>query len=228
MLLPVTCPVCGARGAAPCAGCRSRLAPPPALPPPVGLDRCVAAVAYDGVGRELVARLKYRNDRAALPFLAAAVAAAAGGEGVDVVTWAPTTAARRRRRGFDQAELLARAVARRLGLPCSCLLRRRPPARRPGGGGGAAAQTGRSAAERFAGPAFAARRPMAGARVLVVDDVVTTGATATAAGIALRAAGAVSVTLAVAARTPPGRASRLPSPDVHSGRVAAAGRAGGP
>jgi predicted amidophosphoribosyltransferase len=152
----------------------------------------VALLAYDGAGRRLVARLKYANERAALRGLAAALAAAAP-PGADAVTWAPTGATRRRERGFDQAELLARAVARRLRLPCRRLLRRDP----------GPPQTGRTRAERrTAPPVFTPRRPAPGT-VLLVDDVVTTGATAAAAARALRGAGATRVVLLAAARTPP-------------------------
>lgn len=196
MLLPTTCPVCGRTGAAPCERCRAELRPARGLPPPLGVDRCVALLDYAGAGRELVARLKYRNARSSLRYLADGMAelVAAGVADVDVVTWAPTTAARRRARGFDHAELLAKAVARRLGRPARSLLRR----------GDGPAQTGRSLGERRRGPAMAARR-RAPARVLVVDDVVTTGATVSAAAQALRAAGAIEVQVVAAARTPPRR-----------------------
>jgi predicted amidophosphoribosyltransferase len=127
----------------------------------------VALLAYDGPARRLLSRLKYANERAALRGLAAALAGAAPA-GAAVVTWIPTTTARRRDRGFDQAELLARRIARDLRRPCRRLLDRRP----------GPAQTGRSRAERRrAPPAFAARRPVAGT-VLLVDDVITTGRTA--------------------------------------------------
>src|SRR4051812_15183015 len=102
MLLGTTCGVCGAVGRSPCPACLARLRPPPLLPAPPGVDRCWALLAYEGAGRELIARLKYRNQRACLPGLAAAAALLVD-EPVDLVTWAPTTAARRRRRGFDQA-----------------------------------------------------------------------------------------------------------------------------
>jgi predicted amidophosphoribosyltransferase len=165
---------------------------------------CTALLAYEGAGRELVARLKYRNARASVPFLARGMAALSGGtDAVDMVTWAPTTPARLRARGFDQAEVLARAVARRLGLPCRRLLRRRP----------GPAQTGRDAVARHAGPEFGGRGPVAGRRLLLVDDVVTTGATVSAAARALRDAGAVEVRVVAAARTPPGRSH------VHSAMV---------
>lgn len=192
VLLPASCPVCGVLGPAPCPTCRAGLRPAPRGTGPAGVDRCDAPFAYEGVGRELVARLKYRNARAALPFLASAMADLVDPAAVEVVTWAPTTADRRRRRGFDQAELLARGVARRLGRPCRGLLYRRPSG---------PCQTGRSLAERRHGPTFDVRRPVT-ARVLLVDDVVTSGATVAAAAAALRAAGALSVHVVVAARTP--------------------------
>ena len=186
--------MCGTHGPAPCAGCAADLRRAPTLPAPPGVDSCAAFLAYDTAGRELVARLKYRNARSSVPFLARGMAAAASC-GIDIVTWAPTTPARLRARGFDQARLLARAVARELHVPCRSLLRRRP----------GPAQTGRDAVARHAGPAFAARRSLEGRRVLVVDDVVTTGATVAAAAWALRDAGAEAVHAVAAARTPPGR-----------------------
>ena len=158
------------------------------------MDSCAALLAYDGAGRELVARLKYRNARGSVPFLARGMGALVT-TAADVVTWAPTTPARLRGRGFDQARLLARAVASRGGLPCRRLLRR----------AAGPAQTGRDAAARRMGPVFAAARPVTGRRVLLVDDVVTTGATVAAAARALREAGAAEVHVVAAARTPPSR-----------------------
>lgn len=191
MLLAVTCPVCGAPGRAPCPTCLDSLRPAPALPPPPGVDDCRALLAYEGAARELVARMKYRNHRAALPGAAAAAATLVHPREVDVVTWAPTTAARRRARGYDQSELIARIVARRLGRPCRRLLRRC----------GGPAQTGRSAAERWRGPTFvAALVPQR--RVLLVDDVVTTGATVAAGAAALRLSGASTIVVLALARTP--------------------------
>jgi len=161
-------------------------------PPPSGVDRWSAPFAYTGVVREVVARLKYRGAHAAVGWLADAMVATIEPPVPLVVTWAPTTPARRRARGFDHAELLARAVSRRLRRPCRSLLRRAP----------GPAQTGLDAAARRAGPVFTARRAMA-ASVLLVDDVTTTGATLSAAARSLRARGAPAVVALTAARTPP-------------------------
>jgi predicted amidophosphoribosyltransferase len=169
---------------------------PPVLPPPLGVDRWLAPFAYEGVARELVARVKYRRTRATVPWLAARMARlvmAAGADiAADVVTWTPTTSSQRHARGFDHAEVLAHAVARELGLRARPTLRRRPG--RP--------QTGRPAAARRAGPRFDVRRGALPARVLLVDDVATTGATIAAAADALRRAGVTSVVAVTAARTP--------------------------
>jgi predicted amidophosphoribosyltransferase len=189
--------VCGFRGSSPCPGCLERLRPAPGLRPPPGLTSLVALLAYEGAGRELVARLKYRNHRAALGGLARAGASLVSPV-PDVVTWAPTSTARRQARGYDQAELLARGVGRALDRPVRRLLRR--------GAGGA--QTGRTRLERLEGPSFlpawgATAARLAGRRVLVVDDVVTTGATMSAAATTLRTLGAELHGLAIA-RTAPG------------------------
>jgi ComF family protein len=192
VVFPAVCPGCERAGAVVCDGCVEELRPAPPAGVPAGLDGLTAVFAYEGVARELIARVKYRNARAAVAWLADAMAARAATSGVDVVTWAPTTPERRRARGFDHAELLARAVSRRLRVPTRALL-----ARRPG-----PPQTGAGRDARGAGPRFAVARPVGGLRVLVVDDVVTTGATLTAAASALRRAGAHAVTGLVAARTP--------------------------
>lgn len=199
-LFPLVCPGCGLpcpAGGAVCAQCAATLHRAPPAPPPVGIDAWWAAFAYEGAAREVVARVKYRGARAAVPWLADAMVDVLDPRPtVDVVTWAPTSRERRRARGFDQAELLARAVARRLAdhidVRCVGLLDRRtgPP------------QTGLTGADRRRGPGHVARRASPPS-VLVVDDIATTGATLAAAALALRDAGARVVVACTAARTPP-------------------------
>ncbi len=203
-LFPLVCPGCGALGDPVCAACRATLRRPVAAAPPLGVDRWVAPFAYEGVARELVARIKYRNARGVVPWLAAQMCASlhastADGAGTtwSLVTWAPTSPSRIRERGFDPGEVLARAVARRLGLACTAVLTRRP----------GPPQTGRAAADRRRGPRMEARRTharrVAGAGILLVDDVATTGATLAASAHALRSLDVRSVVALTAARTPP-------------------------
>jgi predicted amidophosphoribosyltransferase len=216
---PTFCPGCGERASPVCPRCaRGLRAAAPAAPPP-GIDEWLAPFSYEGVARELVARMKYRQARATVPWLAAHMArlvvdAVPRGR-LQVVTFAPTTPARRRERGVDHADLLGRAVAAGLRLPFRRLLRRLP----------GPPQTGRAAGERRAGPRFTARVALTGAAVLLVDDVATTGATVAAAAAALGAAGAAAIVVVTAARTPPpGLAREAPA---YTRSMAAGPRAGG-
>lgn len=171
----------------------------PALPVPalVGFEHALALVAYEGAGRRLLTALKFRNERASVaPWLSAGMAELARPLEPDVVTWAPTSRARRQARGFDQAQVLAQGLARRLGLPAVALLRRLP----------GPAQTGRSLADRQQGPCFATRfaaRAVVGRRVLVVDDVITSGVTMCRAGAGLHTARPAVLCAVAAAYTPP-------------------------
>lgn len=166
-----------------------RLAHPP--PVPASLDDCRALLDYAGPAREVVARVKYRNHRASVAWLASGMAQLLQPGAADVVTWAPTTLERRRQRGFDHAEVLARRVAAAHGLACRPLLTRL----------GGPAQTGLGSLDRRVGPGFRPVRRIDGLNVVLVDDVVTTGSTLDAAGRALRAAGAGSVVGLTAAHT---------------------------
>lgn len=163
--------------------------PPPSLAVPLGLDSCQALVAYDDEARALITALKNRGHRSLVSGMAEGLAGLVVAEPSTVVTWAPTGGPRRRQRGFDQAELLAVAVARRLGLPCAGLLRRLP----------GPPQAGRTSVDRRTNPRFRARGSVP-PHVVLVDDVATTGATLTAAARVLRGAGAVAVHALVVAR----------------------------
>lgn len=196
VLFPPCCGGCGTPGTVLCPQCWRRLRPAPPAIPPANVDRCRSLFVYEDVGRDLLVRLKYANRRSIVSWLASGMAALVRdevtGSTAPVVCWAPTTAERRRARGFDQAELLARAVAGELAVPCRALLARwyGPP------------QTGLGREQRRSGPGFGASlrggRP---ALVVLVDDVITTGATVAAAAGALRAAGVPRVVVVTAAAT---------------------------
>jgi predicted amidophosphoribosyltransferase len=196
VLLPAHCSGCGGPGPSPCLRCARRLRRAVGLPAGcTGLDACRALLLYEGPARELVARLKYRNDRRVLAWLADGIAALLEPPPGAVVTWVPTTDVRRRGRGFDQARLLAKAVARRWRVPCRELLRRRD----------GTPQTGRSLVQRQEGVDIVVHRgfaPAGGVPCILVDDVVTTGATLRTAAVALRATGASWIGGVAAAATP--------------------------
>jgi len=200
-LLPGRCPGCGRRAEPVCAPCAAGMRAAPAAAPAPGVAWSTAAFAYEGVARELVARVKYRNERIAVRWLGAQVAqrCISAPFPIDIVTWVPASASRRAARGVDHGALLARVVAAGIARDTKQLLTRDngPP------------QTGRAAAERRAGPRLYPVGSIAGQNVLVVDDVATTGATLTAAARVLHAVGAREVLTATVARTPrPGEQAR--------------------
>lgn len=149
------------------------------------------------VARSVLLGFKYANRRQLAHHFAGLLvnrllAAGVRSRDIDVVTWAPTSRGRRHRRGFDQAELVAKRVAAQLGIPCRRLLERE----------GGVAQTGLDRTTRLHGPVFRASPAASGQRVLVIDDVITTGSTLRSADAAIRAAGAHSVRRAAVATTP--------------------------
>jgi predicted amidophosphoribosyltransferase len=185
LLVPCSCVACGA--AAPwrlalCGRCAAALrdGAPLTGPPPPQLDAVWSAAANEGVAREVVAALKFRN---LLP-VAALIAdrlrpGLSAGAGAAIVP-VPPAPARLRGRGFDPAGEIARGLARESGVPLRACLRRESGAR----------QVGRTRAERLARPPrfrAVARPPR---RAILVDDVLTTGATLSACARALREAGA--------------------------------------
>jgi predicted amidophosphoribosyltransferase len=148
---------------------------------------------HEGQTRELVLGLKYGKKRSNARSLADIVVEAVGWDGFacDVVTWAPTTARHQQERGMDHAELIARHVGVLLVLPTKRLLRRV----------NTVSQTGLDRDERLISPEFVARPLGRHRNVLIIDDVVTTGATFRAATRALVEVGALSVVCVAPSRT---------------------------
>jgi competence protein ComFC len=139
--------------------------------------------------------MKFSGWHAIGAHLAGAMAELARELRIDEVTWVPLSSRRLRRRGFDQAEVLARHVARRLNVPVRSMLVRARDTRAQ------ARLTGAERRHALAG-AFLARRPESPPeKVLLVDDVLTTGATAATCAAALKEAGARRVVVLTAARS---------------------------
>lgn len=161
-----------------------------------GFDAAYSLGAYDGPLRDLIHLFKYRRimslDR---PLGKLLVSALPRDEAIDLIVPVPMHWTRRWTRGFNQSERLSRAVSRAFCLPVSLTLKR---TRRT------SPQAGLSHAERQdnLSAAFSVRRraAVAGKRVLLVDDVFTTGATAAACSRELKRAGARSVVLLTLAR----------------------------
>ncbi len=154
--------------------------------------------------QDMIRELKYRRHAAMVPRLGQLISEAADGcEDVgelDVVTPVPSWWGRQLRRGVDHAALLAEAVSRQIDLPLAPLLQRTR---------NTPSQVGRSRTQRIAnmrGAFQTACKDIRGARVLLVDDVTTTGATASECARTLLQAGALRVTLAVVAKAEPGDA----------------------
>lgn len=174
-------------GSGPCLACVD-------APPPWGAAASVGP--YAGVLRDLVLLLKWgRRDELAAPLatLLEETWRAAGWPLPGAVIGVPMHWWRRWRRGFNQAGLLAEALSRRLGV------RHLAPLRRHAG----APQVGqaRSARLSLSSRRFAARAAVTGS-ILLVDDVLTTGATVVACTHTLRRAGAAEVRVLTLARTP--------------------------
>ena len=158
-------------------------------------DAAWSAVAYDGVAREAMHALKFSAARPLADVMAAQIAANAPGALLcgEALVAVPAHPVRRRTRGFDPAELLARALARRTGLPLARALTRGADAKRQLG----ADRETRRATGRLR---FEARGP-APRHAILVDDVHTTGATLSACARALKDAGAQHVVALTWART---------------------------
>lgn len=205
LLYPPKCPFCGkvqeTRGI--CPACRKAL---PWTEGDQGLKTlpggtvCAAPLWYEGLAREGLLRFKFQGAAAAaepLGELIAQCAAERFSGAFDVVTWVPVSRRRLRKRGYDQAQLLAESACRVWGVRPERLLRKTLD--NP-------AQSGLSeAAARRANVlgVYEAADPekLRGRRVLLVDDICTTGATLAECARTLRAAGAEQVACVTAALT---------------------------
>lgn len=199
LLFPAKCAFCGrvsARGV--CEACERTL-PRTELPlrEAKGYGRCAVPLKYEGTVREALLRFKFRGGRgAAAGFgrLLGQCAAEELGGAFDTVAYAPVSAQRRAARGYDQAYLLAREAARLWGvrpLTLLCKTRDNPP------------QSGLDAEKRRGNvvgvyEAYNAER-IQGKRILLIDDILTTGSTLSECARVLYAAGAASVVCACVA-----------------------------
>jgi len=210
VLFPARCVGCGAYGSFLCPSCQAEL--PSTRPPRCPLcwqpqrqgDPCPrcreerpafqgarSPYLYQGVAREAVQALKYNHLSALAQPMSQLMARYVGEEAIeaDLLVAVPLYARRQRLRGYNQSALLARELCRLCGLPLAGrgLARRRntPPQAR---------SADAEARKRNVTDAFVAdRRWVEGKRILLIDDVMTTGATLDACARALRQAGAASV-----------------------------------
>src|SRR5262245_58123434 len=207
LALPALCAGCGLEGPPLCDECRPavdvRLGAVPGVPigipsdVPVPLLQLEWCAPFTGVTRNALHRLKYAGERRLAAPLGEAIARrwSKAGAGGDMLVPVPASPDRVRERGYDQAVLLAHVAARRLGMPCvTALARARATA--------AQFDLDRRARGSNVAGAFRLVEPVAvrGRWVVLVDDVVTTGATLAACATALLEGGAVAVSAVTVAR----------------------------
>ena len=195
LLLPVTCAGCGEGGAALCARCAAALAPDVHR---VEIETGIAvysALAYDRAAARVIRELKQSGRvglaRRLAPAMRAALAEAAGEERALVAVPVPQSRRSARTRGYHVVELLLRRAG---AEPVRALFWRRQIADQRG--------LGRELRRENLRDALEARRIRPGTRVVIVDDVLTTGSTVREAQRALEAAGAIVVAAATLAATP--------------------------
>ena len=195
LLFPRRCPFCGKvteGGALLCRGCEAQLPLTGEHPLKEGAyGRCAAPLYYEGAVRRAVLDLKFHGRLGVVACFAELMAQCAAevyaGE-FDTVSWVPVSHKRRRERGFDQAEELCRALGRLWDTEPTATLRKIQDNR---------AQSSLTAAEERRGNVLGVYEAIApnvwGRRILLVDDVMTTGSTLAECARVLREAGAAEV-----------------------------------
>ena len=157
----------------------------------------LAPLRYEGVVRESLLRYKFGGLTAYAAVYAEFLAKCIDENGIscDSITWVPLSRRRLRQRGYDQARLIAEELAKRLGLPCECFLVKRRHTRPQSG------ISDREKRKANAAGAYAVLNAerVKGKRVLLVDDIVTTGATLASCAGVLADAGCTAVFGAAAA-----------------------------
>lgn len=195
-LLPSLCAACGRScrpGSAVCTRCGRRLA---AVDPldgagPPGIDRAWSSAPYEDVARDLVAALKFRRLLPVAGLITDRILWLAPAELLSgTIVPVPTARLRSFARGFDPAAEIAAALADRTSLPLqACLVRQ---------GGGR--QVGKRRAQRIGHPPLIRTKGQVPRSALLIDDVLTTGATLSSSARALRSAGAVRIVAITFAR----------------------------
>jgi len=210
LAFPATCAGCGLEGDPICASCLpaldARLDLPPGVPVglpadlPDGLLQVEWCAPFSGVVRDALHQLKYSGERRLAEPLGEAIARRwlRAGAGGDLLVPVPVHRGRAAQRGYDQAVLLAGAAGRALGLPVVEALERWQATT-------AQFELDRRARAANVAGAFRARSPQAlavlrGRWVVLVDDVMTTGATLSACASALNEGGALAVSAVTMAR----------------------------
>ena len=188
-LIPALCAACGANcrsGAVLCTRCGRRLAEaePLAGRGASGLDRVWSSAPHEGVARDLVSALKFRRLLPVAATIAERIEWLAPGSLLSgAIVPVPSTRLRSLGRGFDPAAEIAAALSVRTGAPLRPVLSR----------GDFGRQLGRRRAQRIGQPPHVRLRGEAPRSVLLIDDVLTTGATLSACARALRGGGSIRV-----------------------------------
>ena len=169
-------------------------------------SECIASVEYsdgvplyEGAMKEAITRFKFERKRALLNPLSWILITAYNGDGVDLITAVPLFSSRLKERGFNQSELLAERLADHLGVPSDFTLIERVRDTRP--------QFDLKRHERLSNVSGAFRfsgNDVRGKKILIVDDIMTTGATLSECSKALKEAGAAIVIPLVLSKPPQG------------------------